>query len=288
MELRHIYSFLVLSEKLHFRQAAELLFIVQPALTKQIKDLEAHLGVKLFRRDKRNVALTHEGVFFRERCKEMISQLEETKKELKWLADGTKGEVRIGYVGSCIHTFLPGFLTRANNSYPGLLCYLNEMTTKEQEMGIFENTLDIAFLRNPVDDSRYETRIVFREPFALVVPSGHAVSIDNFEGLHQFKDEQFILPSAADGSTYGQIQQSICHDAGFSPRIAHETVHGHTVLKMVEHNLGVGLLPLSFRQFANKKLRFMPLQKIPQRSEISLMWSKENRNPCLHRLVEMI
>jgi DNA-binding transcriptional LysR family regulator len=84
------------------------------------------------------------------------------------------------------------------------------------------------------------------------------------------------------------LQQSICIDAGFLPTIAHESVHGHTVLKMVEHQFGVTLLPLSFMQFSNEKVRFIPLLNIPQRSEISILWKKSNKNPCLAKVLDLL
>ena len=287
MELRHIRSFLVLSEQLHFGQAAEILHIVQPALTKQIKELESHLGVSLFERTKRRVNLTHEGEYFRTQSQEIMELLSKTEKEIRWIADGTSGEIKLGYVGSCIHTFLPSLLATLSDQFPKIHCYLNEMTSVAQEQAIAQNELDIAFLRNPEVDDRYGIRVVFEEAFALVIPASHGINEKNFEGLHQFKNEKFILPTKSDGKLYYQLQLSICEDAGFTPMIAHESVHGHTVLRLVEHHLGITLLPISFRQFANKNIRFIPLKTIPQKSEITMLWKKSNMNPALRKLVDL-
>lgn len=288
MELRHIRSFLLLAEKLHFGRTAASLHIVQPALTKQIKELENHLGLRLFVRNKRNVALSHEGRFFRDRWLAIMHQIQETEKEVKWLADGSTGEVKIGYVGSCIHTFLPSLLAHVNETYPGIHTYLNEMTSVAQEQALIDDELDVAFLRNPEESENYHRKIVFTEAFGLVIPSSHAITTSSFAGMGQFKNEKFILPTRSDGKLYYELQLSICQDAGFQPQIAHESVHGHTVLRMVEHGLGITLLPMSFQQFSNEKIRFIALNGIPQRSEITMLWKKENRNPALQSLVNLV
>lgn len=288
MELRHLTSFLILCETMHFGQASQRLHIVQPALTKQIKELEQSLGVQLFLRDKRNVALTHEGNYFRQRCKSILQQIEDSKTEIKWINQGIQGEIKIGYVGSCIHTFLPELLDKIASTYPNIHWYLNELTSIAQEKELKEGNLDIAFLRNPISNTDFESKIVFQEPFAIVLPTKHGCTLENFEGMHLLKDEKYILPSRNDGQLYHEIQLSICQDAGFSPNIVHESVHGHTVMKMVEHDFGVTILPLSFMQFANEKIKFIPLTNIRQRSEISMMWKKSNRNPTLQKLVELV
>ncbi len=287
MELRHLKSFLILCDTLHFGHAANILHIVQPALTKQIKELEEDLGVKLFARNKRNVALTHEGAYLKGQCEKIMNQIEDTKKEIKWIGDGTKGEIKIGYVGSCIHTFLPTFLDNIASTFPNIHWYLNELTSIAQEKEIKDGKLDIAFLRNPDRDEELESFVIFKEPFAFVLPNPHPISIHNFESILQFKDEKFILPSKNDGEAYYDLQLSICHEAGFSPNIVHESVHGHTVMKLVEHHFGITLLPLSFQQFANDRLQFIPLPHINQKSEISMMWKKSNKNPSLSKVVQL-
>ncbi|HMP30734.1 MAG TPA: LysR substrate-binding domain-containing protein, partial [Saprospiraceae bacterium] len=280
--------FLVLCETLHFGQAAESLHIVQPALTKQIKELEVALGSKLFDRNKRNVALTHEGVYFKERCKELMTILDQSKKEVNWISEGEKGEIKIGYVGSCIHTFLPQLLDKIASTFPKIHWYLSELTSIIQEREIKDGNLDLAFVRNPELDAACEYHIIFTEPFAFVLPGAHPITAQNFDGVYQFANEKFILPSKADGKAYYELPLSICYDAGFCPNIVHESVHGHTVMKLVEHNFGITLLPLSFQQFSNENVKFIPLDYILQRSEITMMWKKSNKNPSLAKVLSLI
>ncbi|QDH77697.1 LysR family transcriptional regulator [Echinicola soli] len=288
MELRQLRYFSVLAEELHFRKAAERLFIVQPALSKQIKLLEEELGTALFKRDKRNVRLTAAGQYFKKETKGILDQLELIKSHAKLVQEGEKGEIRIGYVGSCIHTFLPDVLTEMHQSHPHIQTYLNEMTSRTQLEAIKNGELDIAFLRNPYPQPQYGSQLVFREPFSLVLPANHPIGPENFQKISQLKSEEFILPTQADGELYYRLQLSICEDGGFSPHIAHETVHGHTVLNLVDHGLGITFLPVSFEHVSNAAVKFIHLPDIPQKAEITALWNKENPNPSLQKLLNYI
>lgn len=288
MELRQLKYFMMLAQELHFNRAAEKLHIVQPALTKQIQDLEEELGIKLFDRNKRFVRLTMAGEFFSKEMALVLAKIEETKNRVKMVEEGSKGEVRIGYVGSCIHTFLPDMLSVLHEKNPQIQTYLNEMTSSSQLIAIQKGELDIAFLRNPLPNRNFEQKLVFSETFSLVLPQNHTINEKNFVGIEQLANENFILPTRTDGEMYYQIQYSICEEAGFSPKVAHETVHGHTVLKLVDHNLGITFLPTSFKNVTNADVRFIELKNIKQRAEITALWNKENPNPSLKRFLGVL
>ena len=288
MEIRQLRYFLMLTQELHFKRAADKLFIVQPALTKQIQDLESELGVILFDRNKRNVKLSVAGEYFKNEVKKVFEGLEKAKNEIKQVESGQKGEIKIGYVGSCIHTFLPNLLGDLNQKYAEIHTYLSEMTSASQLLAIQKGELDIAFLRNPPMNKRFEQKLVFQENFALVLPKNHWLDETNFESVAQVSNEKFILPTKSDGEIYHNLQWSICEDAGFLPQISHETVHGYTTLKLVENNLGISLIPISFSRVSTANIRFIELRNIPQKAEITALWNPQNPNPSLGRFLEVV
>lgn len=114
------------------------------------------------------------------------------------------------------------------------------------------------------------------------------ISSENFVSIAQCSEEDFILPTRTDGELYYQVQLSICEEAGFSPKISHETVHGHTVLKLVDHHLGITFLPTSFKEVTNANVKFIELNNIPQRAEITTLWNLSNPNPSLRRFLELV
>jgi DNA-binding transcriptional LysR family regulator len=286
MDFRQLRYFLMLADELHFRKAAEKLFIVQPALSKQMQDLEAELGVSLFERNTRKVTLSAAGLFYQKEVSKIFEDLEKARNTVKMVASGEKGELKIGYVGSCIHTFLPNLLAQLHENYPNIQTYLSEMTSASQLLAVQKGELDIAFLRNPLPNKRMGQKMVFQERFSLVLPKNHALNAENFEGMWQLAHEKFILPTKSDGELYHQLQWSICEDAGFTPKIAHETVHGHTTLKLVEKGLGVSLIPTSFATVTNVAVRFIELKNIPQQAEITAFWELKNPNLSLQRFLE--
>jgi DNA-binding transcriptional LysR family regulator len=281
MELRHLRYFLQLAEELHFKKAADKLFIVQPALTKQIQELEKELGVLLFERNKRRVKLSLAGQYFKEKIEKVFEDLEQAKSNVKLIENGTKGEIRIGYVGSCIHTFLPDLLSKLHENYPEIQTYLSEMTSAAQFTAIQNGALDIAFLRNPPPHKRMGQKLIFQETFSVILPEKHVLNDANFKDMGQLAHESFILPTKSDGDLYQKLQWSICEDAGFTPHIAYETVHGHTSIKLVESGLGISLLPTSFKTVSNAAVKFIELHQIPQRAEITALWNLQNVNPSL-------
>lgn len=280
--------FLVLAEELHFKRAAEKLFIVQPALSKQIKNLEEETGVKLFDRSKRKVELTEAGKYFRDEVSRLLKQLEQLNNRVRLVSEGELGEIRIGYVGSCIHTFLPDIISRLHEKYPNIHLYLDEMTSSAQLKALRSGALDLAFCRNPDLPGRFGRQLVFDETFSIVLPGGHPLRNEDFRSVAQLENEAFILPKQSDGNDYFRLQLSICEEAGFTPNVVHETVHGHTALALVDQSFGISILPTSFQRVTSADVRFLELRDISQRSEITAVWDRQNPNPALRKLLLLI
>ena len=117
-ELRHLQSFLVLSKELHFRKAAEKLFLSQPGLSKQIQQLEAQLEVKLLERDRRNVRLTKCGHYLKKQVVYLNGFLEHTFDHLKSIEAGIEGELKIGFVGSAMQQVIPDLIKKMHKRIP--------------------------------------------------------------------------------------------------------------------------------------------------------------------------
>lgn len=288
MEIRQLRYFLTLAEELHFKRAAEKLFIVQPALSKQLKNLEEELGIALLERNRRKVVLTPAGRYFKDEAARVLQQLDQLTNRVRLVSEGQGGEIRIGYVGSCIHTFLPAVISKLHEEYREIHLYLDEMTTSTQLKALRQGRLDIAFCRNPDLSSRFGQKLIFQESFSLILPLSHSLSVDNFRSVAQLAGEAFVLPKQSDGDQYYKLQLSICEDVGFTPVIAHETVHGHTALTLVEQNFGISILPTSFKKVSAAAVRFIELKDIPQRSEITAVWDRGNPNPALGRLLSIL
>jgi DNA-binding transcriptional LysR family regulator len=162
------------------------------------------------------------------------------------------------------------------------------MTSASQLLAIQKGALDVAFLRNPPINKKYENRLIFQENFSLIVPENHFITPKNFKNVKQLANEKFILPTKSDGELYQALQWSICEDAGFIPQIAHETVHGYTTIKLVENGLGISFIPTSFQTVTQAAVRFIELKNIPQKSEITALWLGQNVNPSVRFFLDLM
>jgi DNA-binding transcriptional LysR family regulator len=288
MELYQIRYFIVLAEELHFKKAAERLCIVQPALSRQIACLEEEVGFKIFERNKRNVSLTPAGECFRKEVADVFKLLENARKKALNIHLNKKEELRIGYVGSALNTGLPEFISQLQKQFPTVQTYLSEMSTAKQMEALKENQLDICFSRSPEQNHFFLNKVIKEEPFSLVVPLNHLLTKKKVKALTDVKNEPFILPSKTDGEEYYSIIMNLCTEAGFEPRVVHESVNGNTVLKLVESGLGISILPSSFKKYNAEKVKFIDLKQYTSRAKLFVVWNKLNKNPILKQAIALI
>lgn len=288
LELRHFRYFLAVAEELHYRKAAEKLFISQPGLSRQIKLMEEALQTQLFERSKKKVSLTPAGIFLKGEIEFILNHLEQTKKQLKSIVAGSIGEVRIGFLGSAMQNVIPNLLLDLNKEYPNIKTSLEELSNHAQVNAIQKDQLDIGFVRLARVPKGIRLQPVFEDSFSLVLPAKHHLNIDTFRSMGQLANEDFILFSQEYSPLYYDTVMSICENAGFSPRVSHKSVHAQTIFKLVENHLGVAIVPTSLQYGFQMDVKFIELKKIPQRATLSVIWKPDNRNPALQHCMDLL
>ncbi len=288
LELRHFKYFLEVAEELHFRKAAEKLFITQPGLSRQIQQLEEELGVPLFIRNKRNVALTAAGQYLQTELKGILNTLDFTLRQLKMVEAGAEGEVRIGFVGSAMQKVIPETLLEINRRFPSIHTTLTEMHNQQQLEALLHDKLDIGFVRMDYAPDQMELTTVFEDSFSLVLPKDHPIGLHNFQDLKQFKDESFILFSSDYSQGYFNQVMSIFEENGFRPKVSHRSVHANTIFRLVENKLGIAIVPTTLQDGFNLSVKFIELKKTSQRARLSALWKKENGNPALKKFLQVM
>ncbi|WP_297337097.1 LysR family transcriptional regulator [Algoriphagus sp.] len=288
MELRHLNYFQAVAEELNYRKAAERLFISQPGLSRQIRQLEEELGVQLLERDKKQVSLTAAGAYLKGEVDFVLNHLKTTQVQVKEIAAGREGELRIGFLGSASNQILPDLLHRLTTAFPKITTSLEELSNQLQVEMIQKDELDLGFVRLATVPLGLKRKVVFRDTFSLVVPNAHPIGLENFETLAQFAEESFILFSSDYSSFYYDQIMGICRDAGFQPQVKHKSVHALTIFRLVENGLGVAIIPTSLKEGYDLKVRFMEIPAITQFTELSVIWKSENRNPVLGKALSLI
>lgn len=288
MELRHLRYFVVLGRELHFAKAADKLFITQPALSKQIQQLEDELSVKLFERTKRNVKLTEAGRYLLDESQYILNHLEQVVEATQRKAEGEEGEVRIGFVGSAMQNVIPDLLERLNTKHPSIHTSLQELNNKDQLDNLLHDKLDIAFVRLESVPRELEKKVVFEDSFSLVVSKEHPIVSSNFESLKQFQREKFILFSNDYSQEYYDNIMSIFIDHGFQPKVSHRSVQANSIFRLVEKQLGVAIVPSAMQDGVNLDIEFISLAHLRQRTQLMAVWHKKNRNEALVKFLGLM
>ncbi|MGF7077976.1 LysR family transcriptional regulator [Mucilaginibacter sp. UYCu711] len=283
MELRHLQYFKAVAQHLHFRNAAASLFISQPPLSRQIKELEEELGVQLFLRNNKRVVLTEAGKYFAATVDSIFAQLEESKNIARQIhqAAGT-GELKIGYISSVYQPHLAEVLKALRQVFPYIKTSLYERPTIKQIEALEQGKLDVGILRAPVQSDKLTVQTLFFDPFMVVVPSA-GMKFAKADVLADFiKDKPFIFFNKEYAPHYYDKLVEICHRLGFKPDITHEVNNVHSIVQLVEAGLGVSILPLSLKQqYAKLQLSFIELRDIPVSTEVVLAYKQSNLNAAL-------
>jgi DNA-binding transcriptional LysR family regulator len=288
IELRHYKYFLALAKDLHFRKAAERLYISQPGLSRQIKQMEEDLGFSLFERHNRKVELTKAGLYLQKELKNTFKQLDDILEHAKLVNDGLDGNLKLGYVGSAMQIVIPDLLLKYKNKHPHVLFSLNEMDNEKQIQALLNREIDVGFVRMERVPRGINLHPIFEDTFSLVLPKDHPINENDFEDLSQFKDEAFILFESSYSESYHEKVMQIFDHSHFSPIISHQTVNASSIFRLVEKKFGVAIVPTSLKLGYDMDIKFIELKNIPQRTTLRMVWNNMNTNPVLDNLINTL
>ncbi len=288
LELRHLKYFLAVAEDLHFRKAAERLFISQPGLSRQIRQMEEDLGIKLFERHNRKVRLTKAGEYLQKELTRNLNNIDRIISYAKLINDGVNGELRLGYVGSAMQKLIPDLLLHFTRKHPNVTFSLNEMENKQQIHALLNEEIDIGFVRIERVPRGLNIHPLFEDTFSLVLPREHKLDEKNLQSISQLKDEPFILFNASYSESYYEKVMQIFDSAGFAPIVSHYTVNAASIFRLVENGFGISIIPTALKYGYNMEVKFVELKNIHQRTTLKVVWNTDNSNPALKDLINII
>ncbi|MFD2541878.1 LysR substrate-binding domain-containing protein [Lacinutrix gracilariae] len=285
MTTQQIKYFLTLAKELHFWKTAEKLFIAQSSLTRNIQSLEDEIGIQLFERDKRNVKLTDAGVFLKENWTNIIEELDHIQEQAKKIDQGTSGFVSISYPGSIAFSFLPKFLSAINTNLPDLKLELTEPTDDNHEKLLLDYKTDIAFNRDEIKNANIESLKLSSEPICLVVPNNHWLNNESIENLSELKNEKFIISGLHQNTFFASLLRNLFNKHHLEPKTVIESDFGGMILNLVSKELGISILPSSFKFAKTQNVKFIELEE-----EISLYinWRKKEPNKTIKHVIEYV
>lgn len=288
MELRHLRYFCAVAEDGHMTRAAERLGIAQPALSQQIKNLEGELGVPLFDRVGRGLALNEAGRLFLEETRDVLVRVAGAASLARQAGRGEVGRLRVGFTAStCFNPAVTEALKAYRQTWPGVELILEEGRSSLLETALEQGTLDAAFLRPPLRSTeRLDFVLVATEPMVAALPVGHRHQGRASLKLEELHDEPFILYPRANGPGLSENIVAACQRAGFRPKVAQQTPQLASTVNLVAAAMGVAIVPDCMRQLRPDSVRYVPLQDAALKAEFGLAWRRSDRSRTVRHLID--
>ena len=281
MDLRHLRYFQAIAEELSFSRAARRLNVVQPALSRALKELEADLGVELIARTRRSVQLTTAGRVLLDETALMFERIEQTIRRVRRAAAGQEGELRLGYIGPPTQLFLSRLLEEYARRCPQVTVHLEERTPERVWEMVAKGRLHIGLTRPVLAHSalRMQTLLLREERLCVAVPKTHEWSTRKSVPWNQLAGQPLIVLARREGAGLHDEILGGCRQAGFTPRIIHTPSLIGTVLQYVEAGTGLGIVPQSLGELGpDRRWAQVPLTPVLS-APLVMVWKGENEEP---------
>lgn len=286
LELDDLHSFLVLSEQLHFRKAAGILHISQPALSKQIRRLEDRLGGQLLIRRSNGVHLTPAGRVLVEHARQVMEDSETAERITRLALKGEAGTLRVGFGIAVLARGLPNLMLRFRKRFPNVDLSVRNMSTSDQVEALRTRKIDIGFVRLPIRTGEIETIPIVKERLMIVLSEQSTHNAK--KGLAALSGAPFILPCRADSASFYDHVFRTCRAAGFMPRVVQETDVFFTALNLVRAGLGVSIAPSAVQLMRVPQIRFAETRIAEGEWEIGIAWSRQHpRSVLMENFIQM-
>jgi len=290
MELRHLRYFLAVAENKGFVKASSSLHIAQPAVSRQIRDLEQELGVVLFERSKSGVTLTFPGECFLKDVQRVFTILEEAQSRARRAQSGYTGALSIGVVETFAwHEAITQSLQKYQHQCPEVVLNVALMSSPEQLAAIRDERLTAGFLfdRNP-EDELFEGIAVLTSRAVLAVPTNSPYATHPPKSLAELHAENFVFIQRAQNPLYYDRIIHACHSAGLTPKIVQSGTNDSSNLSLVAAGLGLTIVPGETESRKPKSVVLVPVGDLNLITKMELVWRSDCHLPELKNFVRII
>ncbi len=273
MELRHLRYFVTVAELGSVSRAAVKLFMAQPPLSAQIRQLEEEVGVSLLVRLPRGVVLTPAGQSFLEDARAILARSLQAPVRARERQSGQRSTLRLGLMPSATQTLLPGLLLRLRKAGLALNIEAREMIPSARQLQALRNAeIDLGFIRPGASSAPPEAIASIDDPYCLAVTAGSPLA-RTLGPIHlkTVAHEPFVSFSRYAESDYFDQTAALCEEAGFTPDIRHTAGQFVSVLAMVGCGLGVAIVPASCAAIAPTQVAFRKLKGTVQKSRLVMV-----------------
>lgn len=284
-DLRQLRYFVAVAEEGHVGRAAQRLGIAQPPLSQQMQRLEARLGVALFDRSRRRVALTDAGRVLLGEARALLAQADRVQELARQAAAGDAGTLRLGFVASAAYAVLPPLVRLFRERHPHVLLDVAELSTGEQLEAVRAGTLDAGIVRAPATGADLQSLPLVDEPLRAALPDVHPLAGREAVPLSALAGEPFVLFARENNPPFYDDVLAACRAAGFSPRVVQVAHSMPTIASLVAGGLGVALVPAAMDRLHLPGVAYRPLTGSAPRRALALMWRRDPVGPVVANLV---
>jgi DNA-binding transcriptional LysR family regulator len=283
MELRHLRYFVTVAEELNVSRASALLRISQPAVSRQLRDLEDELGVKLFARDKLKLRLTPAGEAFLAHARDLLRRSNDAAKEMATFRPQAARKITVGYIAPVLTSTLTPALRTFGHKNPDVDVVLREMTPGEQEKALRNGQIDLALAGNPWPElaNEFEVVVLDQIPFEAVLPDNHLLALRKRIALAELGDETFIGFDEDQFPGRNDVICAVCQQAGFTPRLRYRVESLTALLAKVATGAGVTLTPREVGQLPHPGAVLVPLKPPMPSVKSAAVFRKGEPKPAL-------
>jgi len=240
--IRQLRVFDEAARRLSFARAAEALHLTPPAVTMQIKELEAGVGLPLFDREGRKVALTTAGEYLLVYARRVLATLKEAEAAMPRLKHVETGVLDVGLVSTAKY-FMPQLLARFREEHPGVELRLHVGANREQLVAwLREAEIDLAVMGRPPRELATRAEPFAAHPQVFVAPAGHALAGGRSVAAAELEDWPFI--ARENGSGTRKHMEDYFHAQHVAPRIVMEMSSNETIKQAVMAGMGLSFLSL--------------------------------------------
>lgn len=291
MELRQLRYFLAIAEHGSFGSAAKNLFIAQPALSRQIGELENELQIRLFERQARGIALTAAGQAFQNDVRKILADLEQAKKRAMQTASGQLGKLHVGLIEYFSwHPSAINSISRFREEHPHIALTLStsETSLKIQEE-ILRGTLDCGFMFNRLgDEKQLAGKPLVSVGFLLAVPANLPIARAKTMRLADMAKEPFVwIPREIAPVHYDRLLM-MCNQAGFSPKIAQYATTETGRLSMVAAGVGCAIITSAAELAKPERVKLVALSDVHLKINLEVVWRPDNDSPTLKNFLHAV
>lgn len=291
MELRHLRYFVMAATEQNISRAAARLNVSQPAVSRQIRDLEDELGAPLFNRERHGLTLTPAGETALVHAREFLRLSNALVDAMRGFGrQGKTLSLKVGFIPSALPGLLAEGLKTFNHSHPKVCVQIFEMSPSAQEKALGAGDIDLALLgaASPAQKRRFQTRPIRIAHMAAVVSSDHALASRRTINLNELGDETFISLDEKHFPKRPEILARLFHRAQINPNVAVHASGLTELLGLVSAGVGVALVPDDLNRLAHPGVSFLRLKSPTLKLTSAAVWRREDSTPAIAALVDLL